>query len=145
MLGIADMGIYAVNKLKNKGWTFEDSEAVNLKKGIEQNMHRAIMRFPFLAFLPWPSVYRYNGSIIKRAYLKFSDWYFNAGFHPLKVLDEQQRSEILNREGGILFEEDILELSGTYNLHQPWNFYAATFEWKRRVKKILNLKSHSNS
>tara|TARA_R110000823_G_scaffold295431_4_gene414902 strand:- start:119217 stop:120173 length:957 start_codon:yes stop_codon:yes gene_type:complete len=146
MLGIADMGIYAMNKLKNKGWKFEDSEGVNLKKGIEQNMHRAIMRFPFLAFLPWPSVYRYSGSIIKRAYLKFSDWYFNAGFHPLNVINEQQQKVISERRGfEIIFEDDILQLRGGYKLTEPWNFYASVFEWKRRAKTVLGLKKYRSA
>ncbi|MFT4850171.1 MAG: glycosyltransferase involved in cell wall biosynthesis [Sediminicola sp.] len=146
MLGIADMGIYAINKLKNKNWVFEDSEAVNLKTGIEQNMNRSIMRFPLLAFLPWPSVYRYKGSIIKRSYLKFSDWYFDAGFHPLNALEVTKQKIISDKRGfEILFEDDILQLRGEYKLVEPWNFYAATFEWKRRVKTVLRIKKYRSA
>uniref|UniRef100_UPI0040482096 glycosyltransferase family A protein n=4 Tax=Roseivirga sp. TaxID=1964215 RepID=UPI0040482096 len=145
MLGIADMGIYDIKSLKKVNWFFENNELENQNKGKKLGLNRAVLRFPFLAYLPWPAVFRYKGSFMKRRFMRFSDWYFKAGFHPLQYLTDQETSKIMNdRSPTILFEEDILIVKNSNRLKEPWNFYQSTFEWKRRVKSLLRLKQHNN-
>lgn len=145
MLGIADMGIYHVRKLRRVDWFFENDESQNQIKGRKLLLNRSALRVPFLAFLPWPSVYRFKGNWLRKNYARFSDWYFNTGFHPLEYLSEFDKKKIMDDQSElILFEDDILKTKYGITLTQPWNFYQATFEWKRRVKSLLKLKQHNN-
>lgn len=141
MLGIADMGVYDLSKLVAKGWFFESNEGDNLLKGKQLNLNRAVLRFPFLAFLPWPSVHRYKGTLIKKLLSRFCDYYYRAGFHPLNYLNDVQRDEIFSKyKGQILFEDDLLTLKSNLKLEHPWNFYQSSWALKRRVKLFLGMK-----
>ena len=143
MTGIADMGFFSIKKLEEANWNFESDEATNLRTGRYQKLNREVLRLAAVAYLPWPSTYRYRGSLPSKFIAWAADKLYHAGFHPLSDFTEDQLDAIRAQDPWqVVFEEDYLTNLDGVRLKKPWNYYKASFEFKRSIKRLLRLKMY---
>lgn len=136
MNGVADVGIFDVRKLSAVNWVFENNETENLLKGKSLRLRRAVLKSPFLAYLPWPKTFRHRITTLSDLLTVYTDKIFNAGFHPFKEMTELA-ADRLEKSVSIPFAEDYLELRNPGRLRKPWNYYESSFPVRKFVKKII--------
>lgn len=136
--GIAAMGFFNVARLKEVGWYFESNETLNIQKGIKLGFKRAVLKNPFLAYLPWPETHRYGVTNFNELFTFITDRLFKAGFHPFKDLSGEMLNKLISRNPHIIpFAEDYLELADNVKLKEPWNYYESSFPIRQMIKKFF--------
>jgi glycosyltransferase involved in cell wall biosynthesis len=136
--GLTDVGIFDLEKLKKRKWIFGNSELDNINKSIKENLFRVKYVFPFLAHLPWPSTKRYKLTSPEEILKLLTDYFYKAGFHPLRYMKEDQLRQFLKKESyEFPYAEDYLELREDISLVKPWNYYSSTFPIKQKTKQII--------
>lgn len=136
MNGVADVGIFDVRKLGAVNWVFENNETDNLLKGKGLKLRRAVLKSPFLAYLPWPETFRHRITSLSDLITVYTDKIFNAGFHPFKEMTKLAEDR-LKKSVSIPFAEDYLELRNPGRLRKPWNYYESSFPVRKFIKKII--------
>jgi glycosyltransferase involved in cell wall biosynthesis len=139
MTGLGDIGIFSMQKLKAVRWVFDPGETNNINKGREYGLVRAVLKNPFLAYLPWPKTYRYRISNINDCLTWITDLIYNAGFHPFHDLSPDAEKRLLYRSPDVIpFAEDFLTLKNGERLKKPWNYYESSFPVRMALKKLRN-------
>ncbi len=136
--GIADIGFFSVKKLTDCSWQFDSNETRNIKKGMQLGFKRAVLKNPFMAYLPWPETHRYRISNFNDWITSLTDIWFKAGFHPFKNISETSLQRLFSRSHEIIpFAEDYLELADNVKLKKPWNYYESSFPVRHKLKSVL--------
>lgn len=136
--GIADIGFFSVNKLAACKWQFQDREGLNIELGRQLGMKRAVLKDPFLAYLPWPKTYRHRITNFNDLFTFITDYFFEAGFHPFNTLEGESLLKLINRAPNVIpFAEDYLTLRNAVKLKSPWNYYESSYPIRAFVKSIL--------
>ncbi|PCJ67865.1 MAG: hypothetical protein COA58_01630 [Bacteroidetes bacterium] len=138
MTGIADIGLFSLEKITQINWRFEMDEALHIAKGREMGLIRGVTKNPHFSFLPWPSTSRSGFSLLKRVLMVVLDKWYNVGFHPLNSISEESETKLQNRS---LFDfpyaEDFLTTRDNSKLVTPWNFYDSFFPFKNSIKRLI--------
>lgn len=128
----SDILIASVDRLREHGWHFADSEAANERQASEKFAPMLYLKNPFAAWLPNAPAWRGRRQTLA---LRLAQRIGGAGFHPFTLLDADESRHFCARPIGELpFAEDCLRLEGIA-LPEPWTYHPLQ---GRRVLKVLN-------
>lgn len=137
--GVSDVGIFDVRRLKEINWFFLDNEADNIALGRKLGLKRAVLKNPFLAYLPWPKTYRNKITNFNDRLTFITDRIFHAGFHPFEYISPEALNRLfLRSENQIPFAEDYLVLKSGKTLKKPWNYYESSFPIRKLITNLRN-------
>lgn len=137
VLGIADIGLIKLKKLKEQNWVFEHEETLNMKKGKALGWYYVKPKNPILMYLPWPKTYRHKKSGDEQLLIYLLDKIYRTGFHPYKKMSALEVKALVNRPiENYPYGEQYLKIKSGISLKQPWNFVSTKFYF---LKKFFNI------
>lgn len=95
----SDVVVVNVRMLRNSGWAFLNGELENARLAKTMFHKMAYMVNPFLMYLPSPPVFR-TGS--KNLVISIFEVIFRFGFHPIKIMSEDENSIFCGRNKSVL-------------------------------------------
>ena len=128
--GIADSGITSLERICEKGFRYQDSEASSIVTAQSLDLHRADCRDPIMMFTPWPGTTSRSYSekislkrIAREMLVKMQEYGASTDCHPFLPMSAESIARLKQRP---IEEYPIAEryLSVEQDLLQPW-WYSA--------------------